>query len=189
MAALTKKQIRVVGSVSGNQPQVRVYEVNAGQVLRTGDIVVENAGKVDKAAATVLANDLVLGVALHAADPAAADGWYLGNLAQQENSGGTFGGTFSGSSDLLGSIENIGVHVALANADNIFEVGLDTALALAQLGAQVQLGLASGIWSADDTGATKTAVIVAIPNYPGQAIGDTNARVWIQFLAAASDLF
>lgn len=187
MATLARRQIAVVGTVSGNQPGVRVYEPVASLTIAAGNIVVENAGKFDLSATPVPAADTVLGVVMH--DVKQGTAWHLGDATVQEATGGTFGGTFMGASNLLGSVEGIGGHVASASDDNIFEIGVDSALALADLGAQVQLELLTAIWEANIAGATKSAVIIALPNYEEQAIGDTNARVWVQFLPAASLLF
>lgn len=187
MAALTRRQPKAVGTISGNQWAVGVYEVTAGQVLRRGSVVIEASGKASLAAAAFTA-DTILGVAQHNADPASA--WYLG-ASSQEDSGGTFGGDFMGASDLLGSVAGIGVSVALANADTLFEFCMDEALQLADLGAVVELQLNSGIFSVDRTlnGAENFGTIVAIPNYPGVAIGDTNAPVHVIILASASVLY
>lgn len=189
MAALTKRQPVAAGTISGNQPQVRAYEVDTGVTIRAGQVLVEASGKAALAVAAFTA-DTIMGVALH--DAKQGTPWYLGaEPPAQEDTGGTFGGTFMGASDLLGSIEGIGVHVALANDDTIFEFSLDDALALANIGALVELVVASGIFTVTTTlGANADfGLIVGIPNYPGQAIGDTNARVFVQVLSSASMWF
>lgn len=189
MAALIRRQPAAVETISGNQPQMRAYEVHTAITLRAGQVLVENAGRADLAVAAFTA-DTIMGIAAHDAKQGTA--WYLGaDPGAQEDTGGTYGGTFMGASDLLGSIEGIGVHVHLANDDTIFEFSLDEALALADIGAIVELEVNSGIFSVSTAlgAAIDFGIIVKIPNYPGQAIGDTNARVGVQVLSSASMWF
>lgn len=199
MATLTKKPARVVSSISGNQPQVRVYRVDAAVELFGGDFVAQASatdGDLVRAATPIAADDLLLGLLLHAVKE--GTGWHLKDKPDVNTyGGGTFGGTFMGATNLLGSLEGIGGHVALANADSIFELGADSAAGSAAevVGEQVGVirdvaGDDANIWEVDEDSATNSAVIVAIPNYPDEVPGtDLNARVWIQFIAAASALF
>lgn len=190
MAALIRRQPTAAGTISGNQPQVRAYEIHTAITLRAGQVLVENAGRADLAVAAFTA-ETIMGIALH--DGKQGTEWYLGaSVPAQEDTGGTYGGTFMGGlSDLVGSIEGVGMHVALANDDTIFEFSLDEALALADIGAIVELEVNSGIFSVSTAvgAAIDFGLIVGIPNYPGQAIGDTNARVFVQVLASASMWF
>lgn len=193
MATLARRPARCVGTISGNQPQIRAWPVgstlagaNAG---KRGDFVKEgagvDAGKLVLAASPIAADNTLLGLLAHGVDATARGGWYLGSSSVGD-SGGTFGGTFAG---LVGGNEFTGGHVFTANDDNIFELCNDAASSLADLGAEVQIELTSGIWEINVAGVTKSAVVIAIPNYPGEAIGDINQRYWVQILPAASALF
>lgn len=196
MATLVKKPARVVGTISGNQPQVRVMALDADDDLYGGDFVKKESSTdadIARAASPIAADDLLVGLLLH--DAKQAEPQWAGAGAANTYGGGTFGGTFMGAADLMGSIEGTGGHVALANADNIFQLTSDAALATTDIGELVGVvrdtsGSDANIWEVDEDSSTNSAVIVAIPNYPGVVIGtDVNAPVWIMFLAAASVWF
>lgn len=193
MATLVKKPARVVGTISGNQPQVRVMALDADDDLYGGDFVKKESSTdadLARAATPIAADDLLVGLLLH--DTKQASATWAG--AEQANTygGGTFGGTFMGAAKLLGSIEGTGGHVALANDDSIFQLTSDDVLATTDVGELVGVvrdtaGSDANIWEVDENSGTESARIVAIPNYPGVVIGtDVNAPVWIMFIAAAS---
>lgn len=210
-SALPLQQIKYAGTISGNQPLVRTYPVNTGATIHAGDLVVLTAGNAAVSATPAPTGNTILGVAIHGAKQGTA--WYLvpeDNSAtlQQEDTGGTYGGTFMGASQLLGSIEGIGVHVVIANRDTLFYAVYKEPIGFDQVGIQVQLvqDSTTKVWYVD-SGGTATAQIVAIPNFVGQeyvitgtvtpvnpipatggagGTGDTNYPVIIQFLASAT---
>jgi hypothetical protein len=201
---LPLQQIKGVGTISGNQFRVSPpYQVASGQTIAAGDVVTFAAGVASVSASPVPAANTVAGVSLHGAKQGTA--WYLVPLdgsgsPQQEDTGGTFGGTFMSASSLMGSLEGLGVHVMDANPDTIFQATLVQAIALSQIGVQVGLVKNSGVWQADTSQATKTALIIGIPNFVGVlypagpvnpipttgVTGDLNYPVWIQFLPTAT---
>lgn len=202
-------QIRYAGTISGNQPLVRAYSPASGATIHAGDIVVSSSGLAAVSATPVPTGNTVLGVAMHGVKQGTS--WYLvpedGTATlQQEDTGGTFGGTFMGSAQLLGSVEGIAAHVIVANQDTLFILPYVPAISLAVLGTQVQIQQdgTTKVWEAN-SGGTATAEIVAIPNYVGQAFvasggtltaynpipasggtGDVNYPVIIRFLTSAT---
>ncbi len=208
MAATTLplQQIKYAGTISGNQPMAQIYVPASAANPASGDIIVSSSGLAAVSATPVPAANTVLGIAMHGVKQGTA--WYLVPLdgsgsPQQEDTGGTYGGTFMGMSQLMGSAEGIGVHVILANPDTIFQVTLVQPIGLSALGLQVGLVKNSGVWQADTTQATKSALIVNIPSFVGQlyqagqvnpipntfnTTGDTNYPVWVQFLPTATAL-
>lgn len=167
------RQIKFGGTISGNAPQARVYGPASGATIHAGDVVVSSAGLAAVSATTVPASNTVLGVALHGTKQGTA--WYLvpedgSGTLQQEDTGGTFGGTFMGGSNLLGSQEGTGVHVVIANSDNLFQVVLKESISYDRLGVQVGIvqDATTGVWYADTTSSTKSAFIVDIVNLTGQ---------------------
>lgn len=193
MATLIKRPVRAVGTISGNQPQMRVYDLASGVDLYAGDLVRSLGGALERAASPVAVNNTLLGLLVH--DAKQGTPWYLGSSAVNAGRGGTYGGTFMGRNHLLRSIDGIGGRVALANDDTIFEISEEQALGISLLGDAVTVlrdttGADANIWYSNSADATaESAIIIAIPSLVGQAIGDTFARVWIQFLPDASAVF
>ena len=217
MAATTlpQQQIKPIGTISGNQYQVNVFNVDESTTIAAGDVVISATGEtgtVEVAASPVAAAATVVGVALHGAKSTSTDGqasWYLvpedgSATLHQEDTGGTFGGTFMGTANLLGSMEGGGIHVAIANRDTIFQAVLTNPIALTYLGAKaglVQDG-ATFVWVVDGASTTQVVQIVGIPNYIGAlypagpvnpvpitgTAGDLYYPVWVQFLDAVQFL-
>lgn len=210
-STLPLQQIRYAGTISGNQPMAGVVDIASGQTVHAGDIVVSSAGKAAVSATPVPTGNTVLGVSMHGAKQGTA--WYLvpedgSGTLQQEDTGGTFGGTFMGASNLLGSLEGTGVHYIIANQDTLFWITYKEPIGLDQLGVQVQIvqDATTKVWRAD-SGGTAVAQIVGIPNYVGQlyvitgtttpvntipavggagGTGDVNYPVIIRFLTSAT---
>lgn len=190
MATLVKKPARAVGTLSGNQPQVRAFMPDTAVELYGGDFVKLASGLILRCDTPIDGTDLA-GLLLH--DTKQGTSWHLGSGAANTKGGGTYGGTFMGSLHVLGSIEGLAGHVVVANADTYFEAGCEDALALADIGDAVEIqrdtsGSDANVWEVDQNGGTTTAIVIAIPNLVGQAIGDTNARVWFIFDVTACAL-
>jgi hypothetical protein len=212
-STLPKRQLRYAGTISGNQPLVRAIMPATGATIHAGDVVVSSAGLAAVSATPVPAANTVLGLSMHGVLQGTS--WYLvpedlsgGQVLQQEDTGGTFGGTFMGMSSLLGSPEGLADHIIVANQDTLFWIVLVQAIALSQLGVSVGItqDATTKVWQADTTQATKSATIVAIPNYSGQleiiggvatpynpiptlgVTGDLNYPVVVRFLPAATAL-
>jgi hypothetical protein len=214
-STLPQQQAKPIGTISGNQYRVDTFIVDDNVTLHAGDIAISATGEtglLDVAASPVAAAATVVGVCLHGlksgtgADPA-YPGWYLvpeDNSAtlQQEDTGGTFGGTFMGIGNLMGSIEGQGMHVAIANRDNIFQLVLTNPIALTYLGKQVgvvQDGTTK-VWVIDGASTTAVMQFIGIPNFIGTlygtvpvnpipvtgTTGDLYYPVWAQFLDAVS---
>ena len=202
------RQMKFAGTISGNAPQAQVYQPTAAATIHAGDVTVFSSGTISVSATPVPASNTVAGLAFHGAMQGTP--WYLvnedlssGSVLQQEDTGGTFGGTFMAVGSLLSSNEGLGVHIIQAVADNLFMCPLKQAIGYSAVGVQVGIvqDATTKVWYADSTQATKSAIIVMIPNFAGtlwpegpanpipalfNTTGDLNAPVIIRWLAAAS---
>jgi len=202
------RQMKFAGTISGNAPQSQVYLPNSGQTIHAGDVVVFSGGQLSVSATPVPAANTVAGLAFHGTMQGTP--WYLvnedlsgGATLQQEDTGGTFGGTFMASGSLLSSNEGIGAHIVQAVADNLFMCALLQPIGYSVVGTQVGIvqDATTKVWYADTTQATKSAIVVMVPNFAGvlypegpanpipalfNTTGDVHAWVIIRWLAAAS---
>lgn len=208
---LPQMQPKPIGTISGNQYQIQAMLLDDNVTLHAGDIAISATGEtglLDVAASPVAAAATVVGVCLHGvavASGATYPGWYLvpedgSGTLQQEDTGGTFGGTFMGLANLMGSVEGQAMHIAIANRDTVFQLVLTNPIALTYLGKSVgvvQDG-STKVWVIDGASTTAVMQIIAIPNYVGAlypagpvnplvvtgTTGDLYYPVWAQFLDA-----
>ncbi len=191
MATIAILKPEALGTISGNQFRYQVIIPAAAATINGGDLLVGPAANQANTAAVSAspapATKTILGFAGHAAKDGTT--WFFDptvTAAFPEGIfGGTFGGTFMGAGNLLRSIEGTGVHVALADPDNIYEVNLVGVFALTQIGALVGLtqDAATKFWQADSAQANKVATVIAFRGGPNLGVvGDTNVRVAIRFL-------
>lgn len=164
---LTYTAITLVGWV-GDHPLIQPYAKTAA-VIGAGDLVALSSGSIVEASTNPTA---VVGVAMNAGTNSLA-------------------GTFDGLSSLTGSIENTGVHVAMASTQNIFEGNLSGVLSttVPQPGLTygMTLDATTDLWYIDNTksGANQICVIYKVYNDKGHGqLGDTGARVQFQFIPA-----
>lgn len=212
-SVLPLQQIKYAGTISGNSPLTRTFSPASGATIHAGDVVVNSSGNAAVSATPVPTGNTVIGVAMHGVKQGTA--WYLvpedgSGTLQQEDTGGTYGGTFMGGSQLLGSIEGTGVHTIVANQDTLFFAVYKEPIGLDQVGVMVQMvqDPTTKVWYVD-SGGTAVAEIVDIPNFVGQnyvitgtvtpvntipavggsgGTGDTYYPVIIRFLSTATFL-
>lgn len=191
MAIIAIQKPEAVGTISGNQFRYQVIIPAAAATINGGDLLVgpaaNQANTVAVSASPAPATKTLLGFAGHAAKDGTT--WFFDptvTAAFPEGIfGGTFGGTFMGSTGLLRSLEGTGVHVALADPDNLYEVNLAGVFALTQLGALAGSTQDAGtkFWIADAAQANKIWTIIGFRGGPNLGVsGDTTVRVIVRFL-------
>jgi hypothetical protein len=184
--AIQKAQVHQ-GTVGDVTPNVRVYNITNGQTFYGMAVVYLTAGAVSEAPNPLTnATTTVVGVALHAAQAVYAPG--ITAPANQEIPYITslFGAGQAGTK--LDPTDAIQVHVAHADASQLFEFSNNFVSASGDIGTSHQLAkdATTGYWVVATSTATPVFVIVALVLRPqtlsgGQggampAFGDTNVR-------------
>lgn len=200
-STLPQMQPKPIGTISGNQYRVETMLLDDNVTLHAGDIAISatsETGLLDIAASPVAAAATVVGVCLHGvsvASGATYPGWYLvpedgSGTLQQEDTGGTFGGTFMGIANLMGSIEGQGMHIAIANRDTVFQLVLTNPIALTYLGKSVGVvqDTVTKVWVIDGASTTAVMQIIGIPNFIGALYGSTPVNP-VQITGTSGDLY
>lgn len=163
MATLAMKKPFCIGKDDGDPPLMGHAPLKNAEVPNAGDFVYKSSGDIAECGA----------------DPANI----AGIMAHEYNE--TYGGTFTGGTDLLQSTANSDMNYYRADAANRF-IGCLGGKTLARTDEGTLYGVAKdgdGVWYVDgsDTNATRVRVLRIFNDDQHGLIGDTNAQVLFQF--------